>query len=434
MANSTSGSRRQPFHIFPQNSNASNTFAYTRGTPTVQFALPDSTLLIEPGSLRLNYTIKGSNLTGDNLAKVRIDPNTGCASLWDQITLSSYRSRQNLEQIQHYNKLVGGVIRPLHDDDDFLAAIQTEQGSTNLNGCTNTGVITKMFDAAGYDLSQQLYSGLLSSGVPIPLSSEYGIGGLIIQLNLVSDSQFFMMLDADGGSPTYEISDVSLTGVFYDPSPAEEAILRKGGAGGFSYNSYSSLFGVVNAQTSQQTFNLGLDGVISSFLVMSPSTFQNNYLQMGNQPLRLTDNVGNGQIITRLSWTKDGRLHPNEFVLTQDQSPQEQNGALMNLQYLDSLRRFKDITSCSINNTTQMPQLQQTLDSAFQGGDYNNLSYGVGIAMDRISEAGENYVRSPWGMVVQALGLTGANQNNLYLFVLHRSVIHYGGKGIAIED
>jgi len=37
-------------------------------------------------------------------------------------------------------------------------------------------------------------------------------------------------------------------------------------------------------------------------------------------------------------------------------------------------------------------------------------------------------------MVVQALGLTGANQNNLYLFVLHRSVIHYGGKGIAIED
>ena len=436
MANTTSGSRRQPFRLYPQNANASNTFSFTQGTPMVSFSLPDSALLVESGSLRLNYTIKATDSDGTTIADpstVRIDPNVGMAALWDQITLSSYRSRQNLEQIQNYAKLLAGVIRPLHDGDDFLAAIQIEQGATALNGTSNTGVVKKMCtdDAfAGYEVSQQIYTGLLSSGLPIPLSSEYGIGGLIIQLLLVSDAQFFSRTSGDV-KPIFSISNVSLPGVFYDPRPDEEAALRKGGSGGFSYNSFSSLFGVINSQTSQLNFNLGVQDVISSFVVSSPSTFQNNYDQNGTQPLRLTDSDSNGQVVTRLSWTKNGRLHPNEFVLTQDAN---QNGGLLNLQWLDSLRKFQDIQSCSVSNMTQMPQLQSTLTPEWQGSDYNTMSYGLGIALDRISEAGDPYVREPWGMVVTANGLTKTNQNNIYLYVLCRNVIRYGGAGIDVED
>ena len=78
MANTTSGSRRQPFRLYPQNANASNTFSFTQGTPMVSFSLPDSTLLVESGSLRLNYTIKATDSDGTTItdpSNVRIDPN-----------------------------------------------------------------------------------------------------------------------------------------------------------------------------------------------------------------------------------------------------------------------------------------------------------------------------------------------------------------------
>ena len=90
------------------------------------------------------------------------------------------------------------------------------------------------------------------------------------------------------------MSNVSLTGDLLVPDEKGVQQLSVAGSGGFQYNSWSSLYSVINSSDSTQTYNLANSQVLSVVHTFLPVNASNNYASDGfaNPMLKNTDNSG----------------------------------------------------------------------------------------------------------------------------------------------
>ena len=436
---------KQFFKITPANANSANNFSYSKsGVPLVTFELPVMDGFLVPNSLRLNWKMTGSNITVGDYDAVFNDIYVGQAGSIQNITISSFASRNVLEQIRNYPRLLSGILPNQSDSSEFLSRQQFNYFATGNNKVGNQSNISQQFQdiqpvasnrtSPGAEISMPIVTGLLSSSNPIPLSATWGTQGLRIEFELSPDTNFYQVAQQAGIKPQYEISEVSLTGEYYLPSLEEVNMLNQQGEGAFSFNAYTSLYSVVDSGTSTHSFNLGLRNVIGAFMNFTNASFVNNYLQNGLQSTQLLNSSGVNTQLDRLIMDRSGVQFPNLFQLdfTRNSTQPYLMYQVWNM-LKGYVRTFYNSVSFSTNaQSQQYGQPGQVMNSVNSADYKNTVNYQVAIPTAPIDRVGTSYAGRPLGFTLFANDLTDETQNSLYLFVLARHSIMYGNGQIQV--
>ena len=209
-------SSNQHLEIVPSNITSDGTLSYKNGQPTIQLLIGAQDRLIVPGSVRLcgKITVKKNNtiipLESDG---IRMNERLGVHSVIDTLSIFSQRSSQTIETIMSSYLLV------TQSKADFAChAYETSLRFPNykaqqLGVITNTQAASASGGTSPNSFCIPLVSGLFLGQEPIPLSNSWGVGGLLIEIQLSPDQN--VLFSQDNTSTTlldayYELSDVRL--------------------------------------------------------------------------------------------------------------------------------------------------------------------------------------------------------------------------------
>ena len=98
----------------------------------------------------------------------------------------------------------------------------------------------------------------------------------------------------DGDGAFFELSDLSLTCDLAVPDPAGVQELSQSGSGSMEFNTWSSLYSVINSSDATQTYNLANSRVVSIVHNFLPVSHSNSYLYDGFTTGMLK-NIGGGR-------------------------------------------------------------------------------------------------------------------------------------------
>ena len=420
------GNGRQNFRIKPSNSPPDGVFAY-QGNPTLSFQLPSANLLLDPTSLRITGKLRFTNPDDLDVSQISIDQYLGVSSCFDAVSWSSMLSRNVIEKVNNYQKLVQSVIPALRSPDNFLSDIQAESLGTDELSFQRSTIIPQMATTEGIAFSTPVYTGLsMASGNRLPLIK---LGGLILTLDLASDEAVFLV--QDGTLPKYQLVDVSLTGSYYSPSPDESIGIMDMNDGTIELNTFTSLFSVLQSSQHTSQFNLGLKEVIACYMSFVPSSYINNYTANQFQALRVSNSSGNTEQIVKLNFLRNGSQMPLLYDLDVGEGSNE---AELMRYYMMSLKRLRELTKTTISSSSTDPRWSIgsssfPLSTANQASSLNKLNYVLGIPYDIITGlSGANFSNQPLTINIDT-DMNDATPNAIYFFVLAKTIVMYDGSG-----
>ena len=115
-------SSNQHLEIVPSNITSTGSLSYKNGQPTIQLLIGAQERYIVPGSIRLcgELTVKKNNtiipLASDG---IRMNERLGVHSVIDTLSIFSQRSGQNIETINHHNRMMSSYLSVTQSKADF---------------------------------------------------------------------------------------------------------------------------------------------------------------------------------------------------------------------------------------------------------------------------------------------------------------------------
>ena len=276
--------------------------------------------------------------------------------------------------------------------------------------------------------------GLLNGGEPIPLMPE-AVGGLLVEIHLSPDSQVFHTQgDADSASYTdsfYEFSDVSLVAELMEPDAEGLANLKKQQSGTYEYNSINSYYQTINSGNGIINFQLGLSRVLGVFANIVPAAHINNLAFDGLATLYPTNSDGTSADIKEIFFTRNGTKFPVDYNITtlqQDNASNKVADSEIYHHFVNAIQKFSDNNRTSLN-----PQNYRLSDSARFDKDFafGGCGFGVGVALDTISDQGVDYRNVNFG-INMSLDLTTDSPQAFFLFAHNKQTLVFGPQGLQV--
>ncbi len=425
----------QHLEIVPSNITSDGKLSYKNGQPTVQLLIGAQDRFIVPGSVRLvgEFTIKKNDtiipLESDG---IRMNERLGIYSVIDTLSIFSQRSSQTIETINHHNRMMSSYLGVTQSQADFSChAYETSLRFPNYKA-QQLGVVTNTqgANASGGDSPNSfcipLVSGLFLGQDPIPLSNDWGVGGLMVEIQLSPDQNVLFSSDNTDTNlldAYYELSNVRL--ICEVQSPGQD--FQPQSTNTFVYNSISSYYNTINSANAVLNFNLGLKSVLGAFMNVVPAGHINSWTQDGLATLGFSNKDGTKAQIEQLVFTRAGQRVPLEYNIDTLQKSvagraNETADAQICRNYLNAVQNF-----AKISRTSVIPSVYRNIDyntdfaSAkiiADGGD----AFGIGVAYDSISNQGLDFSQVPFGVQLQ-LRLTSDHPNAIFLFVHSRQTI-----------
>ncbi len=417
--------------IQPSNINSTQKISYKQGNPIVNFLIGTQPHLLDAGSVRVSGDIsffKDSNRTKPTTAdQLGIDEKLAIYSIFEKITITSQRSRQVIESVNHYGRFLSSYLPQINSKADKFTHGNTLGCALPNYETQKRGLVDFPATSHGSRFCLNIPTGFLSSGNMIPLSAD-SLGGVEISCNLAPDSQ---VLYAQNGSTT------GLTDAFYELSnlrlhcelvvPQSQADLPSQGQ--LTYNAITSYFNVINSANAVVNFNLGTSRTLGVFMNMCPSKYLNNLAFNSFATTTPLNADGSQAPINSIIITKAGARMPFAFNLDTNikDSP---NSNVVDPQVItfarDSisggLRSQPSPINTNRNYTGALPPL--TAD----GGPMEC----IGVPFDTVGTGiGEDFSNVPFGIQME-LGLTSDSPNALFLFVHSRQTLLFNAQGIQL--
>ena len=435
----------QHLEIVPSNITSDGKLSYKNGQPTVQLLIGAQDRFIVPGSVRLcgEITIKKDDtiipLETDG---IRMNERLGVHSVIDTLSIFSQRSSQNIETINHHNRFMSSYLSVTQSQGDFAChSYETALRFPNYKA-QQLGVITNTqgASASGGDSPNSfcipLVSGLFLGQEPIPLSNTWGVGGLLIEIQLSPDQN---VLFSSGNTDTalldsyYELSNVRLICEVQRPGDDFQPQMTNT----FTYNSISSYYNTINSRNAVLNFNLGLKSVLGAFMNIVPSSHINSWTRDGLATLGFSNSDGSRAQINQLVFTRAGQRVPLEYNIDTLQKDEvsgfsnETADAQIVRNYMNAVMNF-----AKINRTSVVPSAYRCIDYGTNFVDAKNIpkggdATGLGVAYDSISNQGLDFGMVPFGVQLD-VELTSDHPQAVFLFVHARQTIVSSDNSIQV--
>jgi len=434
----------QHLEITPSNITSDGKLSYKNGQPTIQLLIGAQDRFIVPGSVRLvgELTVKKNSviipLESDG---IRMNERLGVYSVIDTLSIFSQRSSQTIETINHHNRMMSSYLSVTQSQHDFAChAYETALRFPNfkaqqLGVITNTQAASASGGTSPNSFCIPLVSGLFMGQEPIPLSNEYGVGGLMIEIQLSPDSN---VLFSSTNSATalldafYELSNVRLICEVQTPDPD----FTPQATNTFTYNSISSYYNTINLANAVLNFNLGLKSVLGAFMNVVPAAHINSLTRDGLATLGFSNTDGSQAQIEQLVFTRAGQRVPLEYnidTLQKEQAARDNTtpDAQVVRNYMNAVMNFAKIARTSV-----APSVFRSIDYGATFADAKTIidggsAYGIGVSYDGISNSGLDFSQVPFGVQLQ-IGLTSDNPNAVFLFVHSRQTVVSSGGSIQV--
>jgi len=441
-------SSNQHLEIVPSNITSTGSLSYKNGQPTIQLLIGAQERYIVPGSIRLcgELTVKKNNTTIPLASDgIRMNERLGVHSVIDTLSIFSQRSGQNIETINHHNRMMSSYLSVTQSKADF-ACHSYESGLRFPNyKAQQLGVITntQAASASGGDSPNSfcipLVCGLFLGQDPIPLSNNWGVGGLNIEIQLSPDQNvLFSSTNSDTNllDAFYELSNVKLICEVQRPAPDQMSQLMTQTTNTFVYNSISSYYNTINSANAVLNFNLGLKSVLGAFMNVVPASHINSFTRDGLATLEFTNSDGSSAEIDQLVFTKAGERIPLEYNIDTLQKTDSENDtadAQIVRNYMNSVMNFSKILRTSVAPSVYR-NVDYSSDASYSGAKTiidGGAAWGIGVLYDGISNQGLDFSNSAFGVQLQ-LKLISDNPNAIYLFVHSRQTVVSSGGSIQV--
>ncbi len=435
----------QHLEIVPSNITSDGKLSYKNGQPTIQLLIGAQDRFIVPGSVRLTgeITIKKNDTTipleSDG---IRMNERLGVHSVIDTLSIFSQRSSQTIETINHHNRFMSSYLSVTQSQGDFAChAYETSLRFPNYKA-QQLGVITntQAASASGGDSPNSfcipLVSGLFLGQEPIPLSNSWGVGGLLVEIQLSPDQN--VLFSADNTDTTlldsyYELSNVRLICEVQTPG----ADFKPQMTNTFTYNSISSYYNTINSRNAVLNFNLGLKSVLGAFMNVVPSSHINSWTRDGLATLGFSNKDGSRSKVNQLVFTRAGQRVPLEYNIDTLQKTElagnlnENADAQIVRNYMNAVQNF-----AKINRTSVGPETFRSIGYGTNFADAKTIvkggsAWGIGVAYDSISNQGIDFGQVPFGVQLD-LELTSDHPNAVFLFVHSRQTIVSSDNSIQV--
>jgi hypothetical protein len=412
-------------------SNGTGTASYKDGNPIVNFVIGAQERFLLGSTIRLNgkftaINSKGhdstSNLTTETPG-LAMDPRLGVFAVIDSLSVSSHQTSQTIEHIKHYPRMIASYIPATSSANDLV-------GHMGVNALTAASVEAgkkTLVQKAGSEFSIPLPCGFFLGQNPVPLSGQTGVRGVNIQINLSPDSNIFFDDGTTGGT-------VDVTGAYYKLEDLRlTAELMVGGkpVSAYEYNSISSYYATINQSYATVNFMLGLKSVLAVWTNLIRSEFINNYAHNSLATTEIRDvnasSLTEVKPIQELFFTRGGKRFPLDYIIsTKDVDTSKGKDPQISRNFLNSIVPFNRMarTLLSPYNTPGDATADKDLPD---GGNV----FGVGVALDTISNVGVDYSSEPFGMVVNST-LQSDTPHSCFVYVRSKQTLMMGKQGVQV--
>ncbi len=414
----------------PSNINSTQKISHKQGNPIVSFLIGSQPHLLDCGSVRLSGDIKffkDANRTKPTTAdQLGIDEKLALYSIIDKVTITSQRSRQVIETINHYGRFLASYLPYVSSREDKMTFANNQSLSVPNYETQKRELVDFPATTHGSRFCINLPTGVLSSGNLLSLGAE-SLGGVEISLTLSPDAQALYALSGDTTGLTdafYELENVRLhceLNVPQSPLPP---------SGQITYNAITSYFNVINSANAVVNFNLGTSRTLGVFMNMCPSKYLNNLKFNSYSTTSPLNSDGSQAEIKSIIITKAGRRMPFNFNLDTNVKDSEST-TVVDPQVVtfarDSIRPDNLRSQISPVNTNRL-YTGATTPLTAQGGPQEC----IGIPFDTAGTGiGEDFSTTPFGIQME-VGLDSDSPNALFLFVHSRQTMVFGPQGIQI--
>ena len=437
-------SSNQHLEIIPSNITSNGVLSFRGGQPVIQFIIGEQERHMIGQSLRITgkFTAFASDGTISTSATgLRMNEQLGVYSCFNELHISSQRTAQNIETIRHYPRMMSsylGVTSSLQDGISHL----NETALIDMNyALQERGVIE---NPSGLTTSNSfcvpLVCGLLNGTDPIPLSAQWGVGGLDLSIHLAPDSNVFFSSGSNTTNITgayYELSDVKLVCEVIRPAPDMLSRLMSQTENVFEYNSITSMFNTINSRNGVLNFPLGVTRCLGVFLNIVPASHINNLAFDGTATLPPTNSDGTRAVVSQLVFTRGGERFPLEYNIDTLQQT-DKNNITMDSQvvrnYMNAVMGFSKIERTNVSPFNNFYEDYTTGTNAFlyakeiiEGG----AKFGLGVSYDQISGQGVSFADVPFGLQMTS-EITSDSPQGIYLFAHCKNTVVSNGQGIQI--
>tara|TARA_R110000765_G_scaffold58149_2_gene113630 strand:- start:1422 stop:2234 length:813 start_codon:yes stop_codon:yes gene_type:complete len=266
-------------------------------------------------------------------------------------------------------------------------------------------------------------------------------GGLLLEISLSPDNNCLFATD---GVTTlmenayYEFEDLNLLCETMDvPSNIQSSIGK--GTMTYNYNSIHSYFTTINSTNAIVNFNLNLKNVLGVFGNFIEASKINNLAWDGMACLEPTNKTTAGAVssamVQQIIWTRGGEKLPfayNINMLQRNNSDDLFIDPMVERGYLNAITQFAGtpgrIQASPVNTFYEGDELVlATQNRAYLSGK----AFGIGVALDQISDVGVDYSQTPFGINMN-IGLTTNNPVAFFMYAHARNTLVLNKNGLQI--
>tara|TARA_R110000787_G_scaffold199605_4_gene310699 strand:+ start:1947 stop:3236 length:1290 start_codon:yes stop_codon:yes gene_type:complete len=420
--------------VQPSNVNSTQKVSYKKGNPIVSFLIGSQPHMLDAGSVRISGNIQffkdsagASATTADQLS---IDEKLAIYSIFEKVTVTSQRSRQVIETVNHYGRFLSSYVPYVNSKADKFSHMNEMTLSLPNYEAQKRELVDFPSTLVGNSFCIAIPTGFLSSGNMVPLSTE-SLGGIEISLNLAPDSQ---VLYAQDGTTTgledayYELSNLRLHSELVVPADPRSMLPSEGQ---LTYNAITSYFNVINSTNAVVNFNLGTSRTLGIFMNMCPSRYLNNMKFNSFSTTTPLNKDGSQAPINQIIFTKAGMRMPIAFNL--DTNVKE-NASITTIDPQVVTFARSAITS-GINLRSEISPVNSNRE--YNGSTSPLTADGgpmecIGVPFDTTGTGvGEDFSTAPFGIQME-VGLTTDSPNALFLFVHSRQTLVFGPQGLQV--
>jgi len=422
--------------VVPSNVNANASISFAGGNPVLQFIVGSQDRMLLGNSVRFVgkfFTrLKSGSMNTSDTSPLAMDEKLGVMGCIETLTIKSQRTGQTLETIRHYNRFLSSYLPVTTSAQDGIG----HQYETNLslpNYAAQQQAVVQIPSASttGNSFCVSLPCGLFNGQNPIPLMEDM-VGGLLIEIHLAPDSNVFHSDGTTSASITesfYEFSDVSLCAELVAPDP--DQMSRISSTGTFEYNSLATYYQTINSGNGILNFQLGLSRVLGVFCNLIPAAHINNLVHKGLATLYPVNSDASPAQIEELFFTRNGEKIPISYNIDTLQRTDKNNDTMdaqVVFQYMNAIEKFAQLNRTSLGPVNTRYSSATTFDKFFADG---GSGFGIGVALDSISDQGMDYSRVNFG-INMSLSLTTDFPNAFYMFVHHKSTLVFSPQGLQV--
>ena len=393
------------------NKPSSNKMSFRKGITEMVFQIPEMEAYVIPSSIRICGNIRAykDDANGDiSTTTANMDARTGVYSTFNTVTTRSLRHQTTIEQSRHFNRFMASYLPLSTSLNDTQSHLNQTALTTPNQQQTKNGLITQS-KSAGTDFCLPIPTGLLSGNSELPLSSQWGVGGLELSIQLENDAQVFYSqtgVVAADLNPYYEIENPHLICEIMMPDEATLSKLRAQGSGQLTYQSITKL---------------------------------NNVAENGLATLMPTLATGVTNDIKQVQFLKGGTqfpaLFPQNNVIRDSPNTSVCDAGLLR-DYIDavvpySMNRNLSLVLANANRNYQAVIQTGAINPVYHSIASGGICYGLGVRYDSLGGSGSDFRNENWGLNMTLTNNDG-NVVSAFIFVNSEQTLVYNSNGVQV--